>query len=362
GLGAAFMVPGSMTLISRAYPRTERGAALGVWSSASTATTAFGPVLGGLLLTVGGPDVWRVIFILNLPLGLATLWLLYRYTMPDKGRPGTPVDLGGAVLATSGLGLLAWSMTSEANPLPLFAAALVTLALFLFWETRHSAPMIRLAMFRNHAFAAANLATLLLYTGIIGIMFYLPMTAISVWHISEFGVTAAFLPTSVMIALLSARAGRLADRVGPGPLMAVGAAIVAIGYAAIAVYAHEARFYSHTVPFMFVVGFGLALLVAPLTAAVMANAAESEQGAASGINNAMARVAGLIGVALMGRIAAWSYGEITGSRLGFGLKGTDPAHVLATSTAFAHIAAFSAALALASAIVSAVWLSRKPAN
>ncbi len=360
GLGAALMVPGSMTLISRAHPRDQRGAALGLWASASTATTAFGPVLGGLLLTLGGPEVWRAIFALNLPLGLATLWILRRYTLPDPGRPGTAIDLVGAVLATLGLGLLAWSMTGEgATVLPALVAAVLLLLLFLLWEARNAAPMIPLQMFRNRAFAAANLATLFLYTGLIGVMFYLPMTAISVWHVSPFGVTAAFLPTSVLIALFSSRAGRLADRVGPGPLLAAGATLVALGYAAIAYTAPLAAFYSHTVPFMVVVGLGLALLVAPLTVAVMANAAESEQGAASGINNAVARVAGLIAVALMGRIAVWSYGGITASRPGFGLTGSTPAHTAASSLAFADIAACAAALALASALVSLLGLVRR---
>ena len=359
GIGAAFMVPGSMTLIARTYPREERGAALGLWAAASTATTAFGPVLGGLLLTLGGSDIWRAIFALNLPLGLGALWLLHRYAMPDKGRPGTAIDVIGASLATLGLGLLAWSLTAEGPAtLPLLAAAAALLALFLLWEARTKAPMIRLAMFANRAFAAANLATFLLYTGIIGVMFYLPMTAISVWQVSAFGVTAAFLPTSVMITLFSASAGRMADRIGPGPLMTAGATMVAIGYAAIALTAHKAAFFSHTVPFMFVVGLGLALLVAPLTAAVMANAADNEQGAASGINNATARVAGLIAVALMGRVARWSYGAITPDHPGFGLPGTAATHIAATSTAFAQIAAWAAGLALASALVSAFGLRR----
>jgi EmrB/QacA subfamily drug resistance transporter len=360
GAGAALMVPGSMTLIARAYPREQRGAALGLWAAASTATTAFGPVLGGLLLTLGGPEIWRTIFAINLPLGVGALWLLRRYALADKGRPGTPLDIAGAALATLGLGLLSWSLTEEgASTGPLLVAATALVALFLLWEARSKAPMIRLGMFASRAFAAANLATFLLYTGLIGVMFYLPMTAISVWQVSAFGVTAAFLPTSVMITLFSARSGRLADRLGPGPLMAAGAAIVALGYAAIAFNAHKALFFTHTVPFMFVVGVGMALLVAPLTAAVMASAADKEQGAASGINNAVARVAGLIAVAVMGRVARWSYGAITPDHPGFGLPGTSPSHIAATSTAFAHIAACAAALALASALVSALGLRRE---
>jgi len=358
GVGAAFMVPGSMTMIARAYPRAERGAALGLWAAAATATTAFGPVLGGLLLTMGGPEVWRAVFALNLPLGAGALWLLWRYTMPDAGRPGTRIDGLGALLATLALGLMAEGFTRVGWALPLLLAAVVTASLFLWREAVTPAPMIRLAMFRDAGFALTNLATLLLYIAITGVMFYLPMTALSVWGISAFQVAAAFLPVSVLITVLSRYTGRLADRVGPGPLMAVGSALVAVGYASIALTAPQGRFFAHIVPFMALVGVGMALVVAPLTAAVMAYAKDSEQGAASGINNAVARVAGLIAVALMGRVARWSYGPVTAAHPGFGLPGGDVGHIAASGLAFSHIAWGSAALALAAAVTSA--LIRRP--
>ena len=360
GLGAAFMVPGSMTLISRAHPASERGRALGLWAASASATTAMGPILGGVLLTYGGPQIWRAIFALNLPLGLGALWLLHRYTIPDTGRPGTPVDAIGAALATISLGLFAWSLTAGA-PVVL-ALSLALMALFLIWEAYAKAPMIRLSLFRNRAFAAANLATLLLYIALTGVMFYLPMTAISVWHVSEIGVTAAFLPISILIFALSGWAGRQADRIGPFPLMAGGAALVASGYGGIALTAPQGDFWHLTLPFMTLAGLGMALLVAPLTAAVMAHAPDDQQGAASGINNAMARVAGLIGVSLMGRIAAGVYGAITPGHPGFGLTAADPTHSAASSLAFAAVAGVSAALAAASALVALAGLKagRKP--
>lgn len=353
GVGAAFMVPGSMTLIARAYPRAERGAALGLWAAAATATTAAGPVLGGLALTLGGPEIWRLVFALNLPLGLAALALLWRYTIPDAGRPGTPVDLPGAILATLALGLMAEGLTQDRHGALLLTLSALAAALFVAREATTPAPMIRLSMFAARGFAMANLATLFLYVGVTGVMFYLPMTAISVWGVTPFTVTAAFLPISVLITLLSGRAGRLADRVGAGPLMAAGSALVACGYTALT-WAAGGNFLTHIVPCMVVVGLGMALVVAPLTAAVMAYATEAEQGAASGINNAVARVASLIAVALMGSLARWSYGPVTPGLPGFGLPGQSAAHIAATSASFGHIAALSAALAAIAALTSAL--------
>lgn len=360
GLGAAFMVPGSMTLVSRAFPREARGRALGLWAAASTATTAGGPILGGLVLTFGGDEAWRAIFALNLPLGGGALWLLARHAIPDRGRPGTPLDLGGAALATLALGAMAVALTEGAAlALPAGLLALLAAAGFLWVERRHPAPMIRLGLFANPSFSALNLATLLLYVGINGVSFYLPMTALSAWGVTPFGVTAAFLPISLMIASLSGPAGRLAERVGTGWPMAIGCLIVALAYGMIATFATAQDFWHLTMPFSLLTGMGLALLVAPLTAAVMHHAPESDQGAASGINNATARAAGLIAVALMGRIAAQSYGPTSPERPGFALPFDSAAHHAATSLAFAHIAATASALALAAALVSALGLIRR---
>ncbi len=360
GVGAAFMVPGSMTLVSRAYPREDRGRALGLWAAAATATTAGGPILGGLVLTLAGGEAWRAVFALNLPLGGAALWLLARHANPDKGRPGTKVDLWGAALATLCLGALAVALTeAEALALPAALTAALAAAAFIWLEARIKAPMIRLGLFADRSFSAVNLTTLLLYIGLTGFSFYLPMTAISAWEVSPLGVTAAFLPVSVLIATLSSRAGRLSDRIGPGLPLTIGCLIVALGYALIAIFAPAQQFWTLTVPFCIFTGLGLALLVAPLTAAVMAHAPEADQGAASGINNAIARAAALIAVALMGRIAALSYGPVSAHTPGFALPYASAAHKAATSLAFSHIAATAAALALAAAMVSALGLIRR---
>lgn len=346
GVGAALMVPGSMAMIARAYPPDERGRALGLWAAASTLTTALGPVIGGMFVSWGGELGWRLIFALNLPLGLVAFWLVRGRTPGDIGRPGVSVDLPGAGLATLGLGLLAWALTSpDAGP-QLWAGALATLAAFVAWEFRTPDPMLRLGLLRNRTLAITNLVTLLLYFALNGVMFYLPMTAVSAWGVSALEVTAAFLPISLLIGLLSAPAGRLADRWGAGPPMAAGAALVALAYVGLSLAAPFGQFWLHVVPLTALAGLGLGLVVAPLTAAAMQGAEDNEQGAASGINNAVARIAGLIAVALLGRVAAHAYGY---GMPGFGVTSDSATHVASTGAAFGSIAMIAGLMAACSA-------------
>jgi MFS family permease len=174
GVGAALMVPGSMAMVSRAYPTAERGRALGLWAAASTLTTAMGPVLGGMFVTWGGEFGWRMIFALNLPLGLAALWLIRGRTPGDTGKPRVRIDFPGAALATVGLGLFAWALTDATASHLVTLAAIASLAAFLAWENYSPAPMLRLGMFRNRTMAVTNLVTFVLYFALNGVMFYLP--------------------------------------------------------------------------------------------------------------------------------------------------------------------------------------------
>ena len=359
GIAAALMVPGSMAIIGRAYPPNLRGRALGFWAAAATATTAFGPVLGGALLTWGGDQGWRLIFALNLPLGAVAAWLLWRYAMRDAGNPGTPVDLAGAVLASGGLGLMAYAITTtSAYALWFGVASASALTAFLLWQRITLHPMMPLGLFRNRAFAATNLATFLVYAGFTGVAFYLPMLLISGWQLAELAVTAAFLPVSLLIAVLSPAVGRLADRIGPGPLMAVGSVLVGVSQVGLAMSAVLATFWSVTVPLMCLTGVGLGLVVAPLTVAVMASAPETAQGAASGINNTVARVASLVAVAVLGRIAVAGYGVVDGFAPGFGANGAGDAHFAASAAAFAQVCGAAAVLSFAAAGVS-IWGLRR---
>lgn len=359
GAAAALMVPGSMALIGRAYPRAERGRALGFWAAASIITASAGPILMGLLLMLDPVQGWRWIFALNLPLGGVSLWMLARYALPDQGRPGVAIDVVGAALATLGFGMIAYGLISDAaQSLWLLLPGGCILAAFLLWEMRCDAPMIPLRMFRVRRFAAINLATFLLYFAVTGIAFYLPMTAVSAWNATALEMTAAFLPGAIMIAALATRMGRLADRIGPAPMLVGGAVLVTLAQAGLAASAHEALYWNRAVPLMWLSGFGMALLVTPLSATVMSAASDADQGAASGINNAVARGASLLAVALMGRMAGAGYGPISPETPGFGVIATGPAHIAATGFGFAHIATLAAVASLGSAIVSAWGLRR----
>lgn len=367
GVGAAFMVPGSMAIIARAYPRAERGRALGIWAAASAVTTALGPIAGGLLLTAGGAEVWRLIFAVNLPLGAVALWLLATRVARDPGLHGRGVDYGGALLATAGLGLIAWALTGAEHgeagglrELGFGAAGAGVLAAFILWEQRSPHPMMQVRLFRDRAFAAANLATFFLYFALSAILFFLPMTVIAGWGVREIEVTAAFAPLSVFIGALSARAGALADRIGAGPVIAAGAAVVALSFAALGVAAPYRDFWLHVFPAMLAMGLGMAAVVAPLSAAVMAAVGDGDTGAASGINNAVARIAGLVAVAAMGSLAATVYAGAGGTG-SFGAATAGPADAAATDRAFAAVAFVTAGLAALAAAIAAIGLSRPAA-
>lgn len=351
GIGAALMVPGSLALISRAYPRAERGRAIGIWAAASALTTALGPIIGGLVLTLGGPEFWRWIFAINLPLGLLALGILRRAVESDPAQDDAPVDWIGAGLATAGLGALAYALT--ALDVVAMVASVLLLAAFLWHEARSAHPMMPLSLFADARFSAANLATFLLYAGLGAMLFYLPMAVITAWDVTPIEASAAFAPLSVFISTLSTRIGRLSDTYGPERIIALGAAIVALAYGATALTAPMQLYWAATFPAMALAGLGMAFVVAPLSAAVMGAVDDSQTGAASGVNNAISRMAGLVAIAAFGSLAAYAY-SAAGGTLSFGTEGAAPDHNAAATTAFAAVAWAAALLAAASAAVMAL--------
>lgn len=356
GIGAAIMVPGSLALIARAYPAELRGKAIGQWAAASALTTALGPVLGGIVLSLGDEGAWRLIFALNLPLGGFAIWLILAHVRADPARPDLPLDGIGAVLVTLGLGLIAYALTSsgEGHGLnwPLLTTGFGVMAAFLVWEARVPHPMVPLDLFTNARFSAANAATGALYFALSTLLFFLPMTVIAGWGISEAEAALAFLPLTAPIALLSSRFGALSDRFGAGPLIAAGSGVVASAYMILALGFPMEQFRLHILPSMLLLGIGMAMVVAPLSTAVMAAAPDSRSGIASGINNAVSRVAGLVAVALMGAWAGRLYLSAGGTE-SYGAFSDADSHGAAMNGAFimllwtcAGMASLSAALAL----------------
>lgn len=376
GVGAAFMIPGSLAIIAKAYPKAERGRAIGIWAASSALTTALGPILGGAILSVFGETAWRWIFAVNLPLGIVALALLLR--VPADGPAGKRnLDLAGAGLATFSLGALAYGLSAndEANaglaPAFLLAGA-AGLVAFVFWELRQREPMVNLRLFRGAAFAGANVATFFLYFALSGILFYLPMLLIAGWGLDEAVTGFVFLPLSAAIALLSGPAGSLADTAGPRLPITAGSLIVGVAFASLAALTGAGihRFWPAVFPLMILMGLGMALVVSPLSTAIMTAVSDEDTGAASGINNAVSRVAGLLAVAALGSLAANRYAamlEGTGNGLpGFGEPARDlepaleAARTAASDVAFSSLAWTVAAMCALAALTAWFTLPGKP--
>ncbi|QKC94820.1 MFS transporter [Mesorhizobium sp. NZP2298] len=380
GIGAAIMVPGSLAIIAKAYPKKERGRAIGIWAAASALTTALGPVLGGLVLSAFGDGIWRAIFAVNLPLGLISIYLLLAKIPADAPTEKRSLDLGGGALATLAFGALAYGLTSMSSSGeghmagPSIAAGAVLLVVFILFEQRQREPMIDLSLFRIGAFAGANVATFFLYFALSANLFYLPMLLIAGWGLSTAEVGFIFLPLSALIALLSGPVGQLSDRIGPRFPIACGSLIVAFAFAGLALLTHAGihNFWTGTFPLMALMGLGMALVVSPLSTAIMTAVEDKDTGAASGINNAVSRIGGLIAVAAMGSLAAWVYahaldGNAISAVPGFGepapaglAPALDAARLAASDAAFSVVSWVTALLCLFSAVIAWTTISGEP--
>ena len=378
GFGAAFMVPGSLALIAKAYPREERGRAIGIWATAASLTTILGPVVGGGLLSFFGNWSWRLVFAINLPLGLGALALLWFRVPEDPPADGRRLDWTGGLLVTAALFLIAFGLTGQGGeasvpePSQMLVYGGIGLALlvaFLVWEGRTAAPMLPLGLFLIRAFAGANGLTFALYFSLAAISFFLPMTLIAGWGITPALVSVSFLPLGICLTLLSSVSGTLADRYGTAPLIAGGASLVALAFAGLALTAPFHDLWFHVLPLMTLFGIGMGFVVTPLSTAVMTSVADSDTGTASGVNNAVARVAGLLAVAIMGGVAALVFSHATAGvagdangQLSFGRPPAAPLpreieslRVSATDAAFATIAWITVGLSALSAAIA--WLT-----
>ena len=342
GAAGALLVPSSLALIMANFSGTEEGSAIGTWTSWTVVAAVVGPLIGGFLVDAIS---WRAIFAINVPpIGLI-LWLMRRLEPAPHGKGSNAVDGIGALLCALGLGAVIYALIeqprrgweSPAIVAPL-GIGLLALGAFVWYERRATQPMLPVALFANRNFRVGNIATVLIYGGLSVSTF---LVTIFVQEIAGYSALAAgltFLPVTAVMFLLSSYFGRLAGRYGPRLFMAAGPMLASAGFLLMLRLDEAARYWIDLFPGLLLFGLGLALTVAPLTAAILGAIDKRQSGIASAVNNAASRLAGLVAIAVIG--------IIVGSRL--------------TVAGFHRGLWFSAALLLGGGMVSAVGITNPP--
>ncbi|HEY8180950.1 MAG TPA: MFS transporter [Thermoanaerobaculia bacterium] len=318
GIGGALLVPGSLAIIAATFPASERGKAIGTWSAMTSMALIAGPLLGGWLVQTVS---WRAIFFINIPIAVVTLLIVWRTWSPrDSAEAGDvrSIDWAGTVLITVALAALTYALIEKRQYLS-FGIAVIAFVAFIILEKRVKNPIGPLVLFRSRSFAAANVLTLLLYAALNVAIFLLPFNLIQLQHYSPARTGAAFLPLVAAMSLLSRFTGAFADRVGPRLLLFFGPLIVAIGFLLLALPGIGGSYWTTFFPGLVVIGIGMATTVAPLTTTVMTSVDNPHHvGAASGVNNAVSRVAGLLAIAFFGAVSIFIFARSLEARLGPG--------------------------------------------
>src|SRR6266568_594276 len=308
GLGGAMLTPGSLAILQASFVQEDRAVAIGAWSGLGGIATAVGPFLGGWLVQSAS---WRWIFLLNLPLAIAVVIVALQH-VPESADPESAreIDLAGAVLATLGLGGTTYALiegpttnwTSATILVPLIVG-LVSLITFVFVEARSRKPMLPLSLFQSRQFTGTNIVTLAVYGAFGGVFFLMVVQLQQVVGMSPIQAGVASLPITGLMLVLSPRAGKLAQRIGPRVPLTLGPIVAGAGIALMARIDVGSSYVAGVLPALIVFGLGIALTVAPLTATVMGSVEESHAGVASAVNNAVARAAGLVTVAVLPSLA-----------------------------------------------------------
>lgn len=319
GIGGALMIPGSLSIITAGFPKEQRGRAIGTWSAVTTGVVVIGPLLGGSMAQAG---FWRGVFLLNIPLALAALAILFFKVPESRDDEHGPVDVTGAVLVMAGLAALTYGFISAprdgfGDPMIFGSLALGSFCLFLLlvveWKSSH--PMLPLNMFRSRTFSGANLLTLFLYGGLNVAVFFMPLNFVQVQGYSSVQAGLSFLPFSILLAGMSRWAGGLVDRYGPRLPLTIGPSLTGIGFLLLAIPGvtdGPSDYWRTYFPGIVFFATGMGITVAPLTTTVMSALPERFAGTVSGINNAVARVAGVLAIATMGSVALLTFSHYLG--------------------------------------------------
>ncbi len=309
GIFGALLVPGGLAIINTNFPAAERGRAIGRWSAWLSVVVPIGPLLGGYIISVGS---WRWIFVINLPLGVACAYLAMNNFKESHNPQNRRLDLAGAAMATAGLAGITYGLIEGAanhwdgGSIAALAAGFLLIAMFVWQENRHRDPMVRLSLFRSRNFTGSNIMTFLMYGALGGFAFILPIYLQTKMGYSAFVAGLGLLPVSVLLLALSSRMGALSAKYGPRLFITTGPLICAVAIIMLLNYGPGDDFITFLIPRTVLFGLGMAFLVAPLTATVMSSVENSSSGVASGINNAVSRVSGLVVVALLGLAGAGS--------------------------------------------------------
>lgn len=314
GIGAALLTPGGLALIQGSFREEDRAGAIGTWAGLSGIAAAAGPFVGGFLLDHGG---WRAIFAVNVPICALVVWLCHHYMPESRDEEATgPFDVVGAALGAAALGALTYALTSSQQASGLVtamtgAAAVALMAGFLVRQAQTRSPLVPLVLFRSRVFSAANGMTFLVYGALAAVMFFLVIQLQVVSGFSPLVSGLSSLPITVALLLLSSRLADLSSRIGPRLPMTVGPIICAGGVLMLVPVGEGTGFWTGVIPGMTVFALGLATLVAPLTATVLAAVADRYAGVASGVNNAVARAGSLLAVAALPPLVGLSGADYT---------------------------------------------------
>ena len=309
GVAGAILTPAGLAVIATTFSGEERGAAIGSWTAWTGVAFVIGPLIGGWLITHGS---WRWVFLINVPIAIATAALvIYAVPKRESGNERARVDVVGGVLCVLGLGGPVFALIEEprrgwGDPLILgtFFGGLLLLALFFWWERRQTSPMLPLRLFAKRNFSVANIETLTVYAALSTLTFFLVLFLQQLAGYSPLKSGLVLVPITIVMFLLSPRVGRLSMRYGPHFFMSVGPLVTAVGVIPFVRLKPGFDYWTELLPALLLFAVGLSMIVAPLTSTVLADAGEQDAGIASGVNNAVARVAGLLGIAVVGAAIA----------------------------------------------------------